>query len=126
MFVLFRFHVRVGARLALRRLAPVAAVFLALYVILRPEFFAALIAALGRGSGWIQGIFSAVLVLLFASLAAACRSAEEDVFSGDDGRPGPLLDVRRRPNLFVKPVGYRGIEQIQDWGALVHGFPPCP
>ena len=70
MFVLFRFHLRVGARLALRRLAPVAAVFLALYVILRPEFFAALIAALGRGSGWIQGVFSAMLALLFASLAA--------------------------------------------------------
>ncbi len=70
LFILFRFHLRVGARLALRRLAPVAAVFMALYVILRPEFFAALIDGLGRGSGWVLGAFSALLVLLFASLAA--------------------------------------------------------
>jgi len=70
LFILFRFHLRVGARLALRRLAPVAAVFMALYVILRPEFFAALIDGLSRGSGWALGAFSVLLVQLFAALAA--------------------------------------------------------
>jgi len=90
--VLFRFHLRVGARLALRRLAPAAAVFLALYVILRPEFFAALITGLGQNGGLPLALASAVFVWLFA-VSAAPR-----IFLGSSGwlRHLPSSAAQRR------------------------------
>ena len=90
--ILFRFHLRVGARLALRRLAPVAAVFLALYVFLRPEFFAVLIFGLGQSGGWPLATASAVFVWMFAVQAAP------RIFLGSSGwlRHLPSFAAQRR------------------------------
>jgi hypothetical protein len=66
----FIFHLHVGTRLALRIFIPAAAIFFALYYVLRPELFLSLMAALLDGGFLLSGIFTAFLCLIMASLAA--------------------------------------------------------
>ena len=64
------FHLSVGIRLALRKLAPILAVAFAAYYLLRPELFNTVFAALLRTRSLIPGLVSAVLSLSIAGMAA--------------------------------------------------------
>jgi hypothetical protein len=64
------FHLAVGTRLALRKLAPILAVVFAAYYLLRPELFNAVFAALLERGSLLMGIVSSVLSLGVAAMAA--------------------------------------------------------
>lgn len=66
----FIFHLSVGARLAIRKLAPVLAVIFAIYFILRPEFFHELSAGFVQAGFLMTGIFSTGISLSIAGMAA--------------------------------------------------------
>ncbi len=67
---LVRFHLRVGARLALRRLGPVLTGFLFLLVFLRIELFFLIITELGRSGGVFLGGVLAAIGWICAAAAA--------------------------------------------------------
>ncbi len=67
---LFRFHIRVGTRLALRRLGPVLAGLFFLFMFLRPEFFMMIVVELGRSGGPVFGGVTALVGWLSARQAA--------------------------------------------------------
>jgi len=64
------FHLAVGTRLALRKLAPILAIAFAAYYLLRPELINAIFAALLERGSLLMGVVSAVLTLSVASMAA--------------------------------------------------------
>ena len=64
----FIFHLRVGIRLAIRKLASVLAIFFALNYLFKPELFSLIIAA-STGS-LVTGFFSAVVSLSIAGMAS--------------------------------------------------------
>lgn len=64
------FHLAVGTRLALRKLAPILAVSFAAYYLLRPELFNAVFAALLERGSLLMGLFSSLLSLSVAAMAA--------------------------------------------------------
>jgi len=66
----FLFHLGVGTRLALRKLAPILAVAFAAYYILRPELFNSVFAALLERRSLLMGLVSALLSLSVAAMAA--------------------------------------------------------
>ena len=70
-----RFHLRVGARLAMRILAPFLAVIFILYYILRPEFVLALARALFIEGSLIESGLAGTLILLGMARAVAPRIA---------------------------------------------------
>ena len=93
---LFLFHLGAGARLALLRFAPLAALAMALVLFLRPEFFVLLISGINQGGSLVWGLFSAGVVWLSAN------SAAPRIFSGLHGWMGHLpatCDARRRTAL---------------------------
>ena len=65
----FIFHLGVGIRLAVRKLAPVLAVIFAAYFILRPEFFHELSAGFVHAGFLMTGIFSTAISLSVAGMA---------------------------------------------------------
>lgn len=65
----FIFHLSVGTRLALRKLAPVLAAIFAAYFILRPEFFHELSAGFVQAGFLMTGILSTVISLSIAGMA---------------------------------------------------------
>lgn len=68
----FRFHLRVGIRLALRTLAPVASIIFAFYYFFRIEFFTALANAFFmESSGLVSGLLFSVFSLSLAGIAAS-------------------------------------------------------
>jgi len=69
----FLFHLRVGARLALRVLAPVLAATLFLYYILRPEFALELARILFLEGGLVESGIMGMLILLALARAVAPR-----------------------------------------------------
>ena len=69
-FALFLFHSRVGVRLALRVVFPLFAAIFALYYILGPEFVYSLMTAFVSNGLPASGIFSAVISLTIAGIAA--------------------------------------------------------
>jgi len=71
----FRFHLRVGARLALRILAPVLAVILFLFYVLRPEFVLALARALYLEGSLVESGLAGTLLLLAMARAVVPRVA---------------------------------------------------
>jgi hypothetical protein len=64
------FHLRVGTRLALRKLAPILAVFFGAYYVLRPELFNTIFAALLEKGSLLMGFVSTLLSLGVAAMAA--------------------------------------------------------
>jgi uncharacterized membrane protein YvlD (DUF360 family) len=64
------FHLGVGVRLALRKLAPILAVAFAAYYLLRPELFNAIFAALLERGSLLMGLVSTLLSLSVAAMAA--------------------------------------------------------
>jgi hypothetical protein len=64
------FHLAVGARLALRKLAPILAVSFAVYYLLRPELFNTVFAALLERGYLLMGLVSSILSLSVAAMAA--------------------------------------------------------
>lgn len=66
----FVFHLRVGIRLAIRKLAAVLAVVFAIYYLFRPELFNLIIAASVRYGSIVTGIFSAAVSLSIAGMAS--------------------------------------------------------
>jgi hypothetical protein len=64
------FHLAVGARLALRKLAPIIAIAFAAYYLLRPELFNAIFAALLENGSLLMGLVSSILSLSVAAMAA--------------------------------------------------------
>jgi hypothetical protein len=64
------FHLAVGTRLALRKLAPILAVAFAAYYLLRPELFNAVFAALLERGSFLMGLVSSMLSLSVAAMAA--------------------------------------------------------
>ena len=64
------FHLSVGIRLALRKLAPILAVAFAVYYLLRPELFNAVFAALLERGSLLMGLVSSILSLSVAAMAA--------------------------------------------------------
>jgi hypothetical protein len=64
------FHLAVGIRLALRRLAPILAVAFAAYYLLRPELFNIVFSALLERGSLLMGIVSSILSLSVAAMAA--------------------------------------------------------
>ncbi len=67
---LLLFHLRVGGRLALKRLGPVLAAFFLSVYLLRVEFFFLVVSELGRSGGAVLGAASAFLCWVFARWAA--------------------------------------------------------
>ncbi|OGD29259.1 MAG: hypothetical protein A2Y56_10515 [Candidatus Aminicenantes bacterium RBG_13_63_10] len=67
------FHLRVGARVALRALAPVVGLFIFVYYVLKPEFSAFLTRVLLFENGLLVSGLSLALVALAASRATASR-----------------------------------------------------
>ncbi|MFB0566814.1 MAG: hypothetical protein ACETWK_14185 [Candidatus Aminicenantaceae bacterium] len=65
-----RFHMSVGSRLALRTFIPIVTTIFALYYLLRPELFHAVIAALIQSNFLITGVFSTLICLSIAKIAA--------------------------------------------------------
>jgi hypothetical protein len=94
-------------------------------MILSPEFFAALIDGLGRGSGWVLGAFSASLVLFFASLAALLAASGAWMYLGlslallwaADLVSGPFERSRRTP-VRSSHTRTRGLAFVILWRAL--------
>lgn len=72
---LFLFHLRVGARLALRVLAPVLAAALFLYYVLRPEFSLELARILFIEGGFVESGLAGTLLLLGLARVVAPRIA---------------------------------------------------
>lgn len=68
-----RFHLRVGARLALRILAPVLAAILFLFYVLRPEFVLALARALYLEGSLVESGLAGILLLLGMARAVTPR-----------------------------------------------------
>lgn len=66
----FIFHLHVGTRLALRIFMPAAAIFFALYYVLRPELFLSLMAALLNGGFLLSGTFTTLIFLIMAGFAS--------------------------------------------------------
>jgi hypothetical protein len=64
------FHLAVGTRLALRKLAPILAVSFAAYYLLRPELFNAVFAAFLERGSLLMGLVSSILSLSVAAMAA--------------------------------------------------------
>jgi len=64
------FHLSVGIRLALRKLAPILAVAFAAYYLLRPELFNTVFAALLARGSLLMGLVSSILSLSVATMAA--------------------------------------------------------
>ena len=64
------FHLSVGTRLALRKLAPILAVAFAAYYLLRPELFNTVFAALLERGSLLMGLVSSILSLSVAAMAA--------------------------------------------------------
>ena len=67
----FIFHLRVGIRLALRKLAPVLALIFAAYFIFRPEFFYELAAGFVQAGFLMTGLLSTMISLSVAGMAAS-------------------------------------------------------
>ncbi len=67
-FILF--HLSVGIRLALRKLAPILAAMFSAYYLLRPELFNTVFAALLERGSLLMGLVSSVLTLSIAAMAA--------------------------------------------------------
>jgi hypothetical protein len=66
---MLRFHLGVGTRLALRRVAPVAALGMALFYLLRPDFFLLLVSEIDNSGGLLLGAVFFMILWVFASLA---------------------------------------------------------
>ncbi|UCC41214.1 MAG: hypothetical protein JSV96_07255 [Candidatus Aminicenantes bacterium] len=66
----FIFHLRVGTRLAIRKLAPVLALIFAAYFILRPEFFHELSAGFVQAGFLMTGLISTIISLSIAGMAS--------------------------------------------------------
>ena len=66
----FRFHLHVGIRLALRIFIPVISIFFALYYLLRPELFNHLMAQILDGGFLLSGITTTFFCLFVASFAS--------------------------------------------------------
>ena len=64
------FHLHVGARLALRKLAPVMAVAFAVYFFLWPAFFHILMTVLISLGSWVSGLFFTIISVSIASSAS--------------------------------------------------------
>ena len=64
------FHLAVGTRLALRKLAPILAAAFAAYYLLRPELFNAVFAALLDRGSLLMGLVSSILSLSVAAMTA--------------------------------------------------------
>jgi hypothetical protein len=71
----FRFHLRVGARLAMRVLAPALASVLFLFYVLRPEFMLALARGLFVDGGLVESGLAGGLILLALARTVAPRIA---------------------------------------------------
>lgn len=70
MNAVFRFHLHVGIRLALRIFIPVVAIFFALYYLLRPELFNSLMAQILDGGFLLSGITATIICLIVAGFAS--------------------------------------------------------
>jgi hypothetical protein len=70
MSAVFRFHLHVGIRLALRLFVPVVSLFFGLYYLLRPELFHSLMAEILDGGFLLSGIPTASLYLFIAGFAS--------------------------------------------------------
>ncbi len=70
MNAVFRFHLHVGTRLALRIFVPIVAVFFALYYLLRPELFNSLMVLILEGGFLLSGTITAFFCLIIASFAS--------------------------------------------------------
>jgi len=66
----FRFHLHVGIRLALRIFIPVVSIFFALYYLLRPELFNSLMAQILDGGFLLSGITTVAFCLVIAVFAS--------------------------------------------------------
>jgi hypothetical protein len=66
----FRFHLHVGTRLALRILVPFVSIFFALYYLLRPELFNSLMAHLLESGLPLSGITTTFICVFFAGFAS--------------------------------------------------------
>ncbi len=66
----FRFHLKVGIRLALRIFIPVVSIFFALYYLLRPELFHSLMAQILDGGFLLSGITTTAFFLITAQFAS--------------------------------------------------------
>ena len=66
----FIFHLRVGIRLAMRKLALVLAIFFAVNYLFRPELFSLIITASTLTGSFVTGFFSAVIILSIAGMAS--------------------------------------------------------
>jgi hypothetical protein len=85
----FIFHLSVGIRLAVRRLAAVLAVIFAAYFILRPEFFHELSAGFVEAGFLMTGLFSTVISLTIAGMAGprVCHGLDGWIRHLPAGRP---------------------------------------
>jgi hypothetical protein len=70
MNAVFRFHLHVGTRLALRIFVPVVAIFFALYYLLRPELFNSMMTLILEGGFLLSGTITAFFCLNTASFAS--------------------------------------------------------
>ncbi len=66
----FIFHLRVGIRLAIRKLALVLAIFFAVIYLFKPELFSLIITASSLTGSLVTGFFSAVVSLSIAGMAS--------------------------------------------------------
>ncbi|UCE40353.1 MAG: hypothetical protein JSV17_12935 [Candidatus Aminicenantes bacterium] len=70
MSAVFRFHLHVGIRLALRIFVPVVSIFFALYYLLRPELFNSLMAQILDGGFLLSGITATFFCVNIAGFAS--------------------------------------------------------
>jgi hypothetical protein len=70
MNAVFRFHLHVGTRLALRVFIPVISIFFALYYLLRPELFHSLMVQILDGGFLLSGTATTFICLIFAGFAS--------------------------------------------------------
>ncbi len=70
MSAVFRFHLHVGIRLALRIFVPVVSIFIALYYLLRPELFNSLMAQILDGGFLLSGITATFFCFIIAGFAS--------------------------------------------------------
>ena len=73
LWAMLLFHLKVGARAALRNLAPVVGAFLFIYYILRPEFAASFARVLLFENGILVSGLTLALIALIAAKAASAR-----------------------------------------------------
>jgi hypothetical protein len=66
----FLFHLRVGIRVALRKVAAIVAFIFALFMILRSEFFAAVISSLLQANSLVTGLVFAAIAISIAMMAS--------------------------------------------------------